>query len=78
MRYKLILDESKHTQRAYWGRAIAETNEIADLAQFRPTIDQPWHVLDTKTGRKITQEEFWEINKKIMAKRYGFSLAEMS
>lgn len=72
-RYQLILDESRNTSSSYWGKCIHSVDRLTEMfsEHQRPYIDQPWHVLDTKRNRVITQDEFWKIYAEAMERKYG-------
>jgi hypothetical protein len=62
-RYRLVLDPCEATGRAFWNQVMASADRLADVFDqtSRPYQDQKWHILDSKTGKVISREEFWKI-----------------
>ena len=72
MRYQLILDPCEATRKSSWGKVIAEGNSLLELHRNMPMLDwnQQRHVLDSKTGKQLTFEEFLNIVNRLYSEKY--------
>jgi hypothetical protein len=72
MRYQLILDPCEATSKSYWNKAIAEGNSLMELHRNMPGLDytQQRHVLDSKTGKRLTCDEFLDIVHRLYSEKY--------
>ncbi len=64
-RYQLVLLPCKDTSEDYWNRVISSADKLAEV--FDTTQygylghDQLWQVVDSKTGKIISSEEYRKI-----------------
>lgn len=69
MRYQLILDECEATDKKYWGKVLCSGKSILDLWD-QPQWgwldwNQEWHVVDTRRGKTLSEEEFRELGRRL-------------